>query len=76
MGKSLNSFLFVIRENVRGCGGIGRRAGFKIQFSQESMGSSPIIPTLIAYSASFCEAFLFFDAVPTLQGLDRALWLQ
>ena len=31
---------------IWGCGGIGRRAGFKIRFSQEGVGSSPTIPTL------------------------------
>src|SRR5664279_2630931 len=32
-------------EVVRGCGEIGRRAGFRFQFPQGSVGSSPIIRT-------------------------------
>ena len=40
-------------------GGIGRRAGFKIQFSQESRGSIPLFGTKKPRSV-WVAAFLFF----------------
>ena len=36
-----------VENHISRCGGIGRRAGFKIQFSQESEGSIPSVGTLI-----------------------------
>jgi pyroglutamyl-peptidase len=59
--KKLKSYRYVIRDENWGCGGIGRRAGFKIPFSQESMGSSPIIPTLFYTSQyiMFIQPYLY-----------------